>query len=139
MQSLSSVYIFVVKAKGSSALASRSPYLAEVPRARTDLLLRAVVDPPRVVEDVLLPLVLVIQKHCVLCRDITASRLSDRHLCSNVFLCFNTTTTRLSLSRPNVQLKGGLILCNLISITSKDFASSSCVRGLEFSFLDSEQ
>lgn len=64
-----------VKATGSSALVRRSQYLAEVPRARADLLLRAVVDPPRVVQDVLLPLVLVIQKHCVLCKDTTESRL----------------------------------------------------------------
>lgn len=51
------------------------PYLAEVPRTCTNLLLRAVVDPPRVVQDVLLPLVFVIQKHGVLCGDTAASRL----------------------------------------------------------------
>lgn len=63
------------KSKYSLYLAARSQYLAKVPRARADLLLRAVVDPPRVVQDVLLPLVLVIQKHCVLCKDTTESSL----------------------------------------------------------------
>jgi len=41
-------------------------YLSKVPRAGTDLLLCAVVDPPSVIQHILLPLLLIIQEHSVL-------------------------------------------------------------------------
>ena len=45
------------------------PYLAKVPCACTDLFLCAVVNPPDVVQNVLLPLLLIIQEHRVLWKD----------------------------------------------------------------------
>lgn len=43
-----------------------SLYLPKVPCASTYLFFCAVVNPPSVVQDVLLPLFLIIQEHCVL-------------------------------------------------------------------------
>lgn len=44
-------------------------HLAKVPSTGTNLVLGAVVNPSSVVQHVLLPLVLIVQEHYVLCRD----------------------------------------------------------------------
>lgn len=82
------------------------PYLAEVPRARSDLLLCAVVDPARVVQDVLLPLVLVVQKDCVLCRDTTASSLCGR---SSLFKGSSCVSMPPTTRNPSVSGRSALI------------------------------
>lgn len=55
-------------------------YLPEVPRTGADLFLCAVVNPPGVIQHVLVPLFLVIQEHCVLCKNTTCMTSMHDHL-----------------------------------------------------------